>query len=517
MSNSNLDLSQLALNRSPTRPPAADPRRNKWLVRYVLPAIILLGFVVLLLATAGIQLWPRTTVTVMPVIVKRGTVSQAGTPLFQAAGWIEPRPTPVTVPALISGVIEHLLVVEGQQVKQGEPIAHLIAIDAELRVERAQALLAQRQSELSRAQAEQRAAETRLSKPVHLHALLADAQSLLAKAKTEYDKLPFLITAADAQVAFTRRSLDGKRAAGTAVAGLVLEQANQSHAAAIAELEELQARQPNLKHEIETLREKVRAIDEQLSLLVEERRQLAEAQAKVALETARRDEAELSVREAELALARTIVRAPIDGRVLRLVASPGARVAGMEASGNTSAVIEMYDPNRLQVRADVRLEDVPLVIVGAPVKIETASSGKTIAGHVLRATSSANVQKNTLEVKVELVDPPATISPEMLVTATFLAPNVAADPADAQDAERLYAPRSLIRNDDDGSFVWIVDAQSRAIKRNVTLGSDAEDGLVEVTEGLVITDKLIAANVDALEDGAHVTLGGEDTTIGIGG
>ena len=48
---------------------------------------------------------PTKAVTVLPVIVSRPEVQQAGTPLFQAAGWIEPRPTPVLAAALAEGII----------------------------------------------------------------------------------------------------------------------------------------------------------------------------------------------------------------------------------------------------------------------------------------------------------------------------------------------------------------------------------------------------------------------------
>ncbi|MEZ6117635.1 MAG: biotin/lipoyl-binding protein [Pirellulaceae bacterium] len=185
MGESQLDLSKLALDRSPQEANTKKPRRRRWVSRYVLPVGILLGFIALLGAAAGRQLFPKPSVTVVPVIVKRGEVQQAGTPLFQAAGWIEPRPTSVSVAALAPGVIEELLVVEGQQVAKGEPISRLIAIDAELAVEQAKATLAIREGELQRIQAEQTAAVIRLDRPVHRRAQLAEAQSLLAKATTE--------------------------------------------------------------------------------------------------------------------------------------------------------------------------------------------------------------------------------------------------------------------------------------------------------------------------------------------
>ena len=225
------DLSRLALDRTPART-GAGPRNRRWMTRFVLPAGILLGFVALLCAAAGRQLMTPPSVTVMPVIAKRGDVQRGGTPLFQAAGWIEPRPTSVSVAALVPGVIEHLLVVEGQQVEAGEPVARLISIDAQLAVKQAAATLMIREGEVQRAYAEKTAAVARFDNPVHLKAELADAKSVLAAAVTEREKLPFLIKAAEAAVAFTESSYEGKRAAKEAIATVVVERAEMDYAAA---------------------------------------------------------------------------------------------------------------------------------------------------------------------------------------------------------------------------------------------------------------------------------------------
>jgi hypothetical protein len=175
----------------------------------------------------------------------------------------------------------------------------------------------------------------------------------------------------------------------------------------------------------------------------------------------------------------------------------------------------MYDPERLQVRADVRLEDVPLVKPGAPVEIKTASSDHPITGQVLQPTSTANIQKNTLEVKVELIDPPSTVRPEMLVTATFLAPESDADYDSPLETERILVPRQLVSTSESGSVVWIVDGDNQAIQRNVTLGGEGQNGLVEVTEGLNVTDKLIASGTSELSPGETVVIREEDQTIGV--
>ncbi|MCM2369175.1 efflux RND transporter periplasmic adaptor subunit [Aporhodopirellula aestuarii] len=513
-----LDLSRLALDRSPpSESTSVKPRPKRWLTRYVVPLGILLGFIALLGAAAGRRLIPAKSVTVVPVVVKRGTVQQAGTTLFQSPGWIEPRPTAISVAALAPGVIEELLVVEGQQVAKGQPIARLISIDAELMVEQARNSLAIREGELRRANAELNAAKIRFENPVHLEVQRADAQSTLAKAQTELAKLPYLIEAAEAETEYTRNSFEGKQSAKGAISGRIIARAESDHAASVATLQELKQRRPNLEREVAALSDKVNALNRQLELLVEETRQVEEAKAKVQSAEALRDEARLQLRQAELALERNVVRAPIDGRILRLVASPGTRVMGLDSNAgqSSSTVVEMYDPERLQVRADVRLEDVPMVTRGQPVEIETASSAVAIRGRVLQTTSSANIQKNTLEVKVELIDPPPTVSPEMLVTATFLAPVVEQTSDEETETERMFVPNQLVQSDGSGTFIWIVDAENIARQNRVTLGGENGDGLVEIASGLRVTDKLIASGTEGLTPGTVVQVSGDDQIIGM--
>ena len=61
------------------------------------------------------------------VLTSRPTGNLAGRAIVPAAGWVEPRPTPPWS-AAFEGVVEQLLVVEGQAVKAGEPVAKLIEI-----------------------------------------------------------------------------------------------------------------------------------------------------------------------------------------------------------------------------------------------------------------------------------------------------------------------------------------------------------------------------------------------------
>ncbi|QDU82317.1 Type I secretion system membrane fusion protein PrsE [Polystyrenella longa] len=517
MPETSVDLSKLALNRSPEKSTPGVGRPKKWLSRYVFPAGILLVFLAILTAAAGRSFVPATSVTVMSVLTQQGEVQQAGTPLFQAAGWIEPRPTAIRVAALTGGIVEELLVVEGDRVEKAQPIARLISIDSELAVEQAQNNLMLRQGELQRAQAEEAAARVRLEKPVHLQASIAEAESRLAKVRTEINRLPFQIDAAQARLEFATQNRDGKRAAREAIAARILQQAESQFTEANANLEELLQSRKNLEQEMIALQQKVTALTSGLELLVEEKRQLKEAEAKVISADAQRKQAEVELRMARITLERCQIKAPVSGRILKLVAFPGSRVLGMSDNGmhSSSTVVEMYDPDRLQVRADVRLEDVPRVIPGAPVEIETASSKKKLKGRVLQPTSTANIQKNTLEVKVELLDPEVNVRPEMLVTATFLSPETNVTSSQVEQVNRILIPKSVIQSAEQQQFVWIVDSRELAHRQSVSTGNETAAGLIEVTEGLNLTDKLIYPLPENLEEGDSVTVTGEDHTLGM--
>lgn len=532
-----LDLRQLALDRggpaasrrgsdsvrgsgsSPGPGSAPGPGDARRLIsRYVVPGLVILGFLALLGWAARDRFLPSRAVTVVPVVVTRAEVQQAGTPLFQTAGWIEPRPTPVSVAALADGIIADLLVVEGQDVEAGQPVARLIDADAKLLLDQAQADLALREAELENAQAELHAARLRLENPVHLQAALSEAQSQLARTETELAAAPFLIQAAEARSVYAEQNLTGKQASGAALAGRVIQQAQSEHESAVAELRQLQERQSRLSSEADALRQRRDAMAQQLELLIDETRQLTAAAAQAKAAEARKRQAELAVQAAQLRLDRMTVQAPTAGRVLSLVAWPGSRVTGLDSAGEQAAnntVVTLYNPQMLQVRADVRLEDVPLLQPGQSVLLQTASVKEPMPGHVLYVTSQASIQKNTLEVKVAIASPPPNVRPEMLVTATFLAPEPTGSGGEAaEDQERLLVPRQLIEPSGEEATLWLAAPDGTARRKSVRLGQAGTDELVEVLQGLRPTDRLIAGGREGLSDGDSITISGEDNSIG---
>ena len=512
-----VDLKELAYDRSGASQDRVWPGR-KLLSRYVLPLVLISGFLSLVAWASRDLLFPPKPVTVVSVFSTMEEVRQEGAPLFKAAGWIEPRPTPVRVAALAPGVVAKLLVVEDQLVKSGEPIAELVKDDAQLTHDRALAELELRRAEVDEANAALTAAIIRFRQPVHLEAALGEAEALLAKIETQVNNMPFEIRRAEAGHAAMKTDYDGKLAAKGVVAGVEIDIARSKSDAAEALVEELLDRSQSLKKEQAAFAQRRNALETQLKLLADETQAVDEAGAQVKAATARLAQVRVVVAEAQLRLDRMTVTSPIDGRVFRLIAHPGARIgSGMTqmAGHDGSTIVTLYRPEMLQVRVDVRFEDIPKVNLKQPVEIDNPVLLSVLTGTVLFISSEADIQKNTLQVKVEIPDPPSVFKPEMLVDVTFLAPRSLEQLPERSQEVKLYVLQQLVHRGDSGPFVWVADrSDGIARKTSIQTGVGSSNGLVQVTGGLTVSSWIISGGSSGLNNGDRIEVTSEDTELG---
>jgi HlyD family secretion protein len=509
-----VDITQLAIVRDKEAAPGLRRPRRHIVTRYFIPGALLLGFAALVAWAGRDTLSPPRDVWVVPVLAAKSSVQNEGTPLFQAAGWIEPRPTPIRVAALAPGVVERLLVVQDQEVDAGEPIAELVKDDARLAKEMAAATLKMREADLKEAEAERKAATTRFEQPVHLQALLGEADAALAQIDTELQNLPFELQTAEARLKFAQQDYDGKVAAASAVSGRAIEQAKSVLDSAQASVDGLKIRAATLAEQKKAHAVRRDALRVQLELLIDETQAKEQSIARVEAANARVSQAKVSLDEAQLRLDRMTVRAPVDGRIYQLVAFPGTTLTGgmgLATAGDSSTVATMYQPEMLQVRVDARFEDIPKVSLGQSVRINNPALSKPLSGTVLFVSSEANIQKNTLQVKVAIDSPPPVFKPEMLVDVTFLAPKLADDNSVVEETA-LYVPQAAIQRADRESFVWLADlSEKQARKVAVELGGPGNGGLIEVRgEGLTVGSRVIVRGIDDLDDGERIKVVSEE-------
>lgn len=235
--------------------------------------------------------------------------------------------------------------------------------------------------------------------------------------------------------------------------------------------------------------------------------------------------------EAALRLSRMEVRSPIAGVVMSRLVEPGSRIMHLSDDMHASHVIRLYDPSRLQVRVDIPLSEAAKVGVGQRAEIVTeALPDRVFHGVVTRRVDEANIQKNTVQVKVAIEDPSPVLRPEMLARVRFFgagsggaAPerSPASTALPAAGSGRLFVAREALMHAADGqAHAWVVDrARETVTLRAVRYGGGTPDGWIEVLEGLKPGDRVVVGDTGRLREGARVRVTGEaaSTHAGHGG
>ncbi len=497
MSQVQADIDLSALSRTtPTLPP---PKRSK--LRYLVPLAILGAFLAVLASTLG-ELWRGAVdVTVVrPQVVDASSTATAGTPLFQAAGWIEPDPFPIEVTALAPGVVSEMLVQQSDVVEKDQVVARLIARDAQLACDNAEAMLEQSKAEVARAEAELTAAQTNFDAALAVTEGASKARAKLEGKLAEARHREQSVAGGEAQVRAAESELGLQRelAAAGATGPRQVELAEAMLAEREAALEVMRADAALAQAEARMAQAEEERARRELELRIEDRQRLDTARAMLAAARANEAAVRVTCDEAQLRLERMEVKSPARGVVLERLAN-----AGTALEGERAVVCTLYDPESMRVRVDVPQGEVSKVGVGMRVEVLSDSrNGKPYRGEVIRLVHKADIQKVTLQVHVRLEDADELLRPEMLVQARFLARGGSQA---ATGTSIVLVPARLIEN---GS-VWVVDGAKRtAVKRAVERGATRGD-LVEVLSGVNASDKLIDQGRGQLTDGARLNVRGE--------
>ncbi|MDK2973513.1 MAG: hypothetical protein PWP23_3268 [Candidatus Sumerlaeota bacterium] len=473
---------------------AVPPPKFRWGTRVALPAGVLLAFGALFAGSLVSSLTPAVAVQATPVVerpamkraVATGNTSQAEV-VVQAAGWIEPDPFAVYATTLTDGTVEEVLFREGDAVARGDVLIRLIADDARLALQRASAevraaeeswkanIEAQREASVAAASVRETQAALDLA-----HAELEVEKVLLAEARRIYDR----------RVNLVREGSISREEHDTAESGAQAQAARVR--VAERRIEELEAKLERMKAEEAAARQR-------LELRTEERRRL--------------ELARVALAEAQLRMERLEVKATIDGVVMRRLVAPGSVVMAASENAEMARVAELYDPESLQVRVDVPLADAGKVGVGQPAQVVVeVFPGRIFTGTVSRITNLADIQKNTLEVKVALENPAPELKPDMLARVRFLAAAESEDEEQAPSGLSVFAPVSALQ----GDMAWVVanfdGEQGIAARRSVTTTGAEEDGWMEIESGLQPGDLVIVSSATELqpEQRVRVTAGGND-------
>jgi len=441
---------------------------------WLLP-VLLLGFVALAAVLFRDRLRPAIPVRIGVVVLlpmpegkhaegdasrPAGSHSALGAMLFQTSGWIEPDPALIRVSAKTDGFVQAVHVLEGESVRAGQLLATLDPADARLNLARSEKGLQEAEQALVAHRASVLAAEATVRR--------VQAERAAAKARAE-----------EAEDRYTRfvRSEEGDTSTLMWISVDEINQAQRERDVTRAELEAAEAMIDEARAGFDGAREGTAALD-----------------AAVGSARAARD-------QAALALERTRIVAPMSGVVQRRFAAPGMKRIAAMGDLDSSTIVQLYDPERLQVRVDVPLAEVGRVAIGQLVRVFVAMfPDRVFTARVTRITGEADIQRNTLEVKAAIEEPDARLRPEMLCRLEFVesgdaatgGPGSAASAGRAEVLRRWAPDAALGAVKDDRAMVWVADPlTSRATPRDVHLGSARREGFRLVLEGLREGERVI--------------------------
>ena len=219
---------------------------------------------------------------------------------------------------------------------------------------------------------------------------------------------------------------------------------------------------------------------ERYSRLLERKVVSSQAYQKVAAE---RSELLASIAAAYERLAQRILRAPMDGIVLRRDGEVG------EVAQPTDILFWVGQPRPLRITAEVDEEDIPLVKIGQRALIKAdAFPGQALAGGVDQITPKGDPTNKNYRVRIGLPD-----DTPLLIGMTTEINIVVKEVADA-----LLVPTNAVR---DGA-VWVV-ADGRVTRRPVKLGI-AGDARTQVLSGLKPDEAVVQDPPPGLRDGGRV-------------
>ncbi len=180
------------------------------------------------------------------------------------------------------------------------------------------------------------------------------------------------------------------------------------------------------------------------------------------------EDAEIALREAELRLARTQIRAPFVGRVasLRVVESQPVRVG--------DEILTVVDLNRVKVEVQVLEGEVGLLAEGRRARVTFAAfPGEEFVGRVQTINPLVERQTRTARVTLTIPNPDGRILPGMYARVALEA---------RKFADRILVPRTAVLERDRRSMLFVFQGEGNvglAKWRYVTTGM-ANDSVVEI-------------------------------------
>lgn len=204
------------------------------------------------------------------------------------------------------------------------------------------------------------------------------------------------------------------------------------------------------------------------------------------------DSAKAQLDLARIALADTVIHAPLSGVISKRHAQAGEKLAP------DSPVYTIVDLKHLTLDAQVPASDIPRVKVGQDVRFTVDGfEGRTFQGKVARINPATEAGSRAMMVYISVDNPDGLLRAGMFAKGTVTTEKSAPHP---------LLPLGAVRQQDGRDVVYRVDG-GKVVAQPVTLGLRSEDaGLVEALDGVDAGAVVLALKLDGIKPGSQVKL-----------
>ncbi|HET9474949.1 MAG TPA: MdtA/MuxA family multidrug efflux RND transporter periplasmic adaptor subunit [Steroidobacteraceae bacterium] len=226
--------------------------------------------------------------------------------------------------------------------------------------------------------------------------------------------------------------------------------------------------------------------------------ELANQEALVRQFQARKQSDQATVDEARLQLNYTRITAPISGRVGLRTVDAGNLVRAGDAAG----LVTIAQMQPISVLFTIPEPDLPAVRAAAaspgklPVEAWSRDESTRLAtGQLLSMDNQIDTATGTLRLRAEFANQDESLFPNQFVNVRLRVRN---EPA-------VVIPNAAVQFGAQGNFVFVVNAQNKAVVRAVQLGV-TEGERVAVTKGVQAGERVVLEGLDRLRDGRDVDI-----------
>ena len=199
------------------------------------------------------------------------------------------------------------------------------------------------------------------------------------------------------------------------------------------------------------------------------------------------DAAQAKIAEVQAKIDERTLRAPFGGVTGLHNVSPGALVS----PGDSITSLDDLSTMRL----DLNLPSLLLrsLRVGMPVDARSDALNKTFQGKIVAINPRIDPLSRSVMLRAHIPNGDATLKPGMLMRVSLL----------KDKREGIVVPAAALQSIENRHYVWLVDGEQKAERREVTLGTRLVDG-VEVVNGLSAGEQLISEGFLMLRPGSPV-------------